>query len=55
MKYKINAILLLIAFPLLLIGGNESIIGLSLIGIVLLFLAAGIVLVKPLLSHRDNK
>lgn len=55
MKHKLNAILLLIAFPLLMIGGNKGIIGLSLIGILLLLLDAGIIIAKSLLAHEHSK
>lgn len=55
MKNKVNAILLLVAFPLLLIGGNRGNTVLSAIGIILLLVNAGAIIIRPLLLHKKAK
>lgn len=55
MKHKLNALLLIVAFPLLLIGGNQDVIPLSIIGVGLLLLDAGIIIVKALLPQKNSK
>lgn len=55
MKNKLNAIFLLVTFPLLLIGGNEGNIVLSTIGIGLLLVNAGTIAIQPLLLHKKTK
>lgn len=52
MKNKLNAILLVIAFPLLLAGINSKQIIPAMIGICLIIISAGEIILRSILSNK---
>ena len=52
MKHKLNALLLLVAVPVLMAGINMKMFALAAAGIALIVISAGEILVRSILSHK---